>query len=263
LAEPYYLRIKKPREFLRHYLNIYEGDYNKARAHKVITLFPRLRDKKVLDVGCGGGFYSLACAKRECKDITLVDLSFVCVKAAKLSLRENTSFDSEGLIVNATNLPFRNESFDFVLCIDLIEHVEKDYVLLREVRRILKDRGIMLLATQNSNSINYVLEAPIQRYVLKNRNWMGWDPTHVRFYNPKCLCRLLGNCGFLPVKIAGTYFVPYLLALWLRRVSKRVSKMVYRMLMMFNEKLEQNKKGFWNLFGWGIICLNIKTKSHK
>jgi 2-polyprenyl-6-hydroxyphenyl methylase/3-demethylubiquinone-9 3-methyltransferase len=260
LEEPYYLKIKDPQEFLRHYLNIYEGEYNKTRAQKIISLFPPLRDKRVLDIGCGGGFYSLATHRKNCKDIALVDISSVCVKAAKLNLLENADADSEGVVADVTNLPLRKECLDFILCIDLIEHVQKDDELLHEIRRVLKDNGLMLVATQNSNSINYILEAPIQRYVLKNHSWMGWDPTHVRFYNSKWLCQLLRNSGFSYVKIAGTYFMPYSLALWLRRVHKRISEIAYHILMMLNERLEQKRKAFWNLFGWGIMCLCVKSK---
>jgi len=64
LAEPYYLKIKDPQEFLRHYQNIYREDYSRARARKIISLFPELRNKKVLDIGCGGGFYSLVAYKK-------------------------------------------------------------------------------------------------------------------------------------------------------------------------------------------------------
>jgi len=135
MTKPYYVKIKDPQEFLRHYLSIYEGDYNKARARKIISLFPELKGKKVLDIGCGGGFYSLASHRKKCKDITLVDVSLVCVKGAKLNLSENTGLNPKGVVADATNLPFRNECFDFVLSIDLIEHVQKDDVLLHEIKR--------------------------------------------------------------------------------------------------------------------------------
>jgi len=208
MAEPYYFRIKDPCEFLRYYLSIYEEDYNKARAKKIVSVFPELRNSRVLDIGCGGGFYSLAAYKKNCRNITLADIFLVCVKAAKLNLQERADLNPEGVLATATNLPFKGGCFDFCLCIDLAEHIKEDHVLLQELGRVLKDGGIVLLATQNSRSLNYILEAPIQRYVLKNLNWMGWDPTHVRFYTPKSLSHLMMNCGFIPFKIVGTYFIP-------------------------------------------------------
>lgn len=238
-------------------LDIYERDYNKRRARKIISLLPKLKEKRVLDIGCGGGFYSLAAHGKGCKNIIQIDSSPVCVQAAKSNLLENANYDAEGVVADATNLPFTDGYFDFVLCIDLIEHVKEDSLLLREIRRVLRDNGLMLLATQNSNSITYVLEAPIQRYVLKNRNWMGWDPTHIRFYTPKHLLHLLTTSGLTPIEIDGTYFIPYGIGNWLQRLQ-RLSKAVYRILVFINEKMESKRKALWNLFGWGIICLSIK-----
>ncbi|MHA1582871.1 MAG: class I SAM-dependent methyltransferase [Candidatus Baldrarchaeia archaeon] len=72
------------------------------------------------------GFYSLVACRRGARDITLLDISPVCVKAAKINLRESINLNPEGLIADATHLPFRNEYFDFVICIDIIEHILED-----------------------------------------------------------------------------------------------------------------------------------------
>jgi len=46
------------------------------QAWKIARLIPvSMRDKKVLDVGCGGGFYSLVVCRRGARDITLLDIS--------------------------------------------------------------------------------------------------------------------------------------------------------------------------------------------
>lgn len=77
--EPYYFQIKDIRKFLSHYLEIYRSDYSKTRARKIINLFPiSMKSKKVLDIGCGGGFYSLAACRKGARDITLLDVSSVC-----------------------------------------------------------------------------------------------------------------------------------------------------------------------------------------
>jgi 2-polyprenyl-6-hydroxyphenyl methylase/3-demethylubiquinone-9 3-methyltransferase len=193
--------------------------------------------KNVLDVGCGGGFYSLVVCRKGAEDVTLLDISPICVKAAKINLRENANVVPNGVIANATNMPFRKESFDFVILVDIIEHIQADHVLLREIERILKSTGAMIIATQNSNSLNYILEAFIRRHVLKNHSWMGWDSTHVRFYNPSRLFQLLKNSGFSIVKVSGTYFIPYMMTLWLRRISEGISRILYYMLYVLNQKL--------------------------
>ena len=262
--EPYYFRIKGVREFLKYYLSIYEGDYNKIKAWKISRLIPvSMRNKNVLDVGSGGGFYSLIVCKRGARDITLLDISPLCIKAAKINLRENINSNPDGIIADATHLPFRNETFNFVICVDVIEHILEDHMVLQEIERVLKSNGLMIIATQNSNSLNYILEAPIQRYVFKNREWMGWDPTHVRFYNPSNLFQMLKKCGFNIIKVTGTYFIPYMLALGLRRINKRISRLLYLALYYLNQQLEKSDKAILGLFGWGIICLCQKKSSKR
>lgn len=187
-------------------------------------------------------------------------MSLLCVKAAEINLRENTNSNLNGLIADVTYLPFKEESFDFVICVDIIEHIREDYVLLQEIERILTTNGFMVIATQNSNSLNYLLEAPIQRYVFRNHKWMGWDPTHVRFYNPSKLFQLLKNYGFNIIKVSGTYFIPYMLALSLKRISEKISRLFYLILYYLNQKLEKHDKVILCLFGWGIICLCRKQK---
>jgi 2-polyprenyl-6-hydroxyphenyl methylase/3-demethylubiquinone-9 3-methyltransferase len=253
--EPYYFRLRDVKEFLEHYLHIYKGDYNRTRAEKVVRLFPCLIGKKVLDMGSGGGFYSLAASKKGCKDITTLDVSHVCVKAARLNLRKNANLDAKGVIADATNIPFIDECFDFIICVDLIEHIKADRKLLREIRRVLKNSGFLVIATQNSNSLNYLLESFIQRYILKNRNWMGWDPTHVRFYTPKTLIQLLKGHGFSIIKLAGTYYIPYMAAFWFKKFNTRLSKVFYVYLHMLNRMFENRESIALNLFGWGIMCL--------
>jgi 2-polyprenyl-6-hydroxyphenyl methylase/3-demethylubiquinone-9 3-methyltransferase len=261
MSEPYYFKIKDTQKFLKHYLNIYKGDYNREKASKILTLLPELSGKHVLDVGCGGGFYSIAAHEHKCADITLVDLSPVCVKAARLNLQKNTGSRFEGVVADVTNLPFREDYFDLVLCLDVIEHVQ-DNVALDEISRVLREREHLILATQNSFSINYVLQGITQRYVFGDRKWMGWDPTHLRFYSPKSLHFLLRNHDFVTVEIAGTYFVPYLVMEWFNVISQSLSKAFYHILKLINNKLEVKHKTCWALFGWGIIFSCVKNKGN-
>ena len=48
---------------------------------------------------------------------------------------------------DATILPFRSAAFDLVLCTELLEHVPDPDATLREIRRVMHDRGILLLTT--------------------------------------------------------------------------------------------------------------------
>lgn len=253
--------MKDPESFLRHYMSLHEDHYSKMLHAAITRLFPMLlQHKRILDVGCGGGFYSLFAARKGIFNITLADVETVCIKAAKLNLFENAGLKLEGIVASATNLPVRSEMFDLVLLIDVIEHVRRDDILLKEARRILNKNGLMLLSILNSASLNYLIEGFFSHKVLK-KTYTGWDPSHVRFYNPKSFFLLLRNAGFEAIKVSGTYFVPYKIFLWkgLPSSLSKILKAIGSFAKRFDDILEMRCQKLLRTFGWEIICLCIRA----
>ncbi len=133
-------------------------------------------DKKIiLDAGCGSGVYvDFLRSRGAC--VFGVDFSY---DAAKISRQMNAS---------ALNLPFKNDSFDVILSIHVIEHlspVEADRFFL-ESRRVLKNNGVLFIMTPNGISPG--------RLVLKDK-WFP-DPSHINIFNPFRLREALSNSGF-------------------------------------------------------------------
>lgn len=103
------------------------------------------RGSSVLDLGCGAGV--LALLKR--KDVTLtgLDISSDC---AALALRNGYDEAHTG---NLARLPFADRSFDYVVSLDVMGHVEfgqKDAVLA-EIKRVLKPAGVTLHGVECMN----------------------------------------------------------------------------------------------------------------
>lgn len=257
--KPWYLIEKEASELLNYYMNTFKSDYKENKATAIISLFPDALGKRLLDIGCGGGFYSLAAARKGVREIIVGDISIGMIKAAKLNLLNNANLRIQGIVADAASLPFREECFDSVLCIDLIEHVKQDCTLLSELHRVMTGYGSMILSTQNSLSLNYLLESFIQRYIARKVEWMGWDPTHLRFYSPKLLQRLLRTEGLNPIKFTGTYFIPHKLAsIFSRFIGQQTSKTLQTILRKINDILEKKKYNLLGYFGWGLIIFCIK-----
>lgn len=87
---------------------------------------------------------------------------------------------SEGIdmIVDVCNMSFPDESFDCVICREVIEHVPEDRELLFEVRRVLKPEGEFYLTTPNAFNI------------------LPDGVMHVRGYSPLNLIEALETYGF-------------------------------------------------------------------
>jgi len=104
------------------------------------------REGIVLDCGCGfGSYYSLT------KDLNTLylDLSYNQLKRfGKIyGLRSNR------ICGDILNLPFKDNIFDLILCINVLEHVMDIDKALRELHRVLKEGGVLLVVVVNRESI--------------------------------------------------------------------------------------------------------------
>jgi ubiquinone/menaquinone biosynthesis C-methylase UbiE len=197
------------------------GTYEVTKESKVLALIPL--HKRALNLGCGPGIFTGALHEPISADVCQQYLNTV----------------PNGVQCDAENLPFTNSSFDFVLFTDVIEHVRDDGKALSEICRILRNNGRMLLTKQNSRSLNYLVEGFYQK-VIRRRSWKGWDASHLRFYTPKTLAKMLSASGFVIESMDSTYFVPYRL---LKRRGKLLEKLNFQL-----EKLKGST-------GWSLIVL--------
>ena len=114
------------------------GDSIRETVQKpVVKRLLKKEHSRVLDAGSGSGFYtSLARTKSK---ITL-DLSFENAKAtSKLPATKAVKGDVQ-------TLPFKEKSFDAVLCLEVLEHLKEDKQALREIKRALKKDGQLVLS---------------------------------------------------------------------------------------------------------------------
>ena len=93
---------------------------------------------EVLELGCGAGM--LALLKRKGVTLTGVDLSDECALAARRNGYDAT-FSS-----NLASLPFADASFDYVVSLDVLGHIEAEEknAVLAEVKRVLRPSGVTL-----------------------------------------------------------------------------------------------------------------------
>lgn len=120
-----------------------------AMEEKVMFSFlPESKGRRLLDVGCGEGTVSLELQRRGF-DVYGIDFSSVAVKEAKgkgLNAIEH-DVDKEGI-------PFNDNFFDIIWAGDVIEHVFDPMFLLREMRRVVKKTGKILITTPNDMSLS-------------------------------------------------------------------------------------------------------------
>lgn len=105
------------------------------------------RTLKVLDVGCGGGFTCEFLAQRGAQ-VTGIDRSAACVAAA-IKHAQAAGLDISYRQAQSEQLPFHDETFDVVTCVDVLEHVEDPQQAISEISRVLKPNGWFCFDTVN------------------------------------------------------------------------------------------------------------------
>ena len=100
----------------------------------------------VLDVACGTGYGATILAETGNRSIVGVDLSREALSTARTRYPHS--------MVNyvrsrAESLPFESGAFGSVVCFETLEHLTEPRALLREVARVLTDRGTFIVSTPN------------------------------------------------------------------------------------------------------------------
>jgi len=159
-------------EYIQHFTpddkwNPFSKIYQKKKQDTAAIINGAKGHKTILDVGAGMGRLSLELARCHANKVFSADLS---VDMLKLASRNSGSTDNlEFVNSDAHLLPFRDQSFDYVVGLDILCHLAEPKKALREFYRVLNHRGILILDSTNSNPL-WTLFYP--RYLGKNPiNW--------------------------------------------------------------------------------------------
>ena len=146
---------EKVNEYIHPYHWSWEGFYKKVYEYPVkqsLKFFSK--NDVVLDVGCGDGKLTYLVAPNV-KTIIGVDNQEYPLKFARLIFDKLNIKNSKFEVGDITKLKYKSNSFDKVVCWDVIEHVPKDIAIkgIKELIRVLKPNGRLLLTTPNSKEL--------------------------------------------------------------------------------------------------------------
>jgi len=100
---------------------------------------------RVLDVGCGEGRHALSAYLKPGVDVVGVDLGIQDLQTAAARIGDLSEYDPQGRILfgcaDALCLPFADESFDVVICSEVLEHIPNYIAAIAELSRVTKPGG--------------------------------------------------------------------------------------------------------------------------
>lgn len=171
----------------------------KRRARRIIEGLDLKEGDKVLEVGCGNGYY-LSLLNR-----VGLKLDLIGIDIDKMALTDAVKFIGDSrvkvVLADAAKLPFKNNSFDKIVMSEVIEHVEKEKPALQEVYRVLKKGGVFALTTCNTDypffwdPINWILQHFFKTHI-KSGFWAGIWNQHIRLYKRQQVDKLMRGAGF-------------------------------------------------------------------
>ncbi|MBU2637741.1 MAG: class I SAM-dependent methyltransferase [Nanoarchaeota archaeon] len=170
-------------------------------AKDICSTLKNLPHESILDAGCGTGFLMKEIHDSVQSKITGVDILPKSIAHAK-KLCPKCSFHRASLY----HLPFKANSFDAVLCSEVLEHLDDPKKALAGLKRVAKDYCIVCVPYEPFFSIANILRL---KYL---RNW-GNYPGHIHKWGRKGFRKLLEG-HFSKVKISASSF-------WLIGVCKK------------------------------------------
>jgi methionine biosynthesis protein MetW len=221
--------------------------YNIIR--EILNVIIEKKDR-ILDVGCGEGKLTLPYNK--IYDIVGVDINLRSLVKAKWNGLYCLLCDIE-----KTYLPFQDESFDIVICSEVLEHVVHTDHLLQEINRVLRMGGTFILSFPNINNLSSIF---LQLFFdLPPMYSARYKSPHRRDFTLRLIKMALKINGFQIFNITGTCIPPF--KNWLSRILSQAFPRFSSKIIILSKKIAKPKLLPETLIVWNEQQLEKLLKS--
>lgn len=156
------------------------------------------RCSRLLDVGCNAGIIKRFLGNKVIQ-IYGIDNSLKDLKKAR-----KNGFVTKYVNLDKDKIPFDTNFFDAVACLDVIEHVRDPQQLVKEMSRVLKKNGRLIITTPNIRFSNHLIELIFKGTFPKTSLDSNlYDGGHIHFFTYTDLKKLLISQKFKIDKIEG------------------------------------------------------------
>ena len=173
------------------------NDHKKRYKKDLEVINKYFKGGKILDLGANP-FHITYCLKQWSFDVTGVDIN----PDSFTAFLKKYDLDIKKANIETEKLPFKNNTFDFIIFNEVFEHLRINPILtLKEINRVLKPGGNLLLTTPNLYAIHKILMFNLGRSFndaydefnkLNIYGYMG----HIREYSVSEVRKFLENSGF-------------------------------------------------------------------
>lgn len=174
------------------------------------------KNPKILEIGCGNGFFLEALRKRGIKDLFGVEPSPKMVSEASPYFKNRIIKD----VFKSKQFPDNN--FDAVLCFHTLDHIADPNKFIKSVREILKPGGFILFVVHNTGNIFVKLFG---------EKWPIFDIEHIYLFNKKTLNSLFAKNKFVDIQTFNVgNFYPFSYYVRMSPLSLKIKKILLKIL---------------------------------
>ena len=151
-----------------------------------------IKDRNILELGCGMGDFINGCTKLNPKSVNAVEISSYACKSIKKNYPE----------INILNVDIENflsrKKYDTIFLFHVIEHVKNPTNLIRNCKKMLTKKGVIIIETPNYDSWD--------RFIFKDK-WFNYHvPYHTYLFSPLSFKKLSKQVNLHVVGLKGCRF---------------------------------------------------------
>jgi ubiquinone/menaquinone biosynthesis C-methylase UbiE len=151
-------------------------DERRVREYVISKVSKNVRS--ILDVGCGSGWVAKHFVS---KGVRVNSLDVSTVNPAKV-LKLYPSENHIGIVADSFKLPFSDKSFDCVIASEIIEHVVAPADFVKELFRVVKQGGELIVTTPYKEKLIYYLCVHCNQKTPANAHLHSFDETKLKSY---------------------------------------------------------------------------------
>lgn len=189
----YFKQIPTLEELENYYKGYGRNDYLSPitikRYNEILDkLEPFRKTGKLLDVGCGIGYFLEEAKKRgwQVHGTEYTDKAIEICESKGIQMKKG--------VLNVSN--YTPEDFDVITSFEVIEHINNPTEEIQKFNNLLRRGGVVYITTPNFNSL--------QRLQLGEKSTIITYPEHLSYYTPKTLSFLFATLGFKPLDVQTT-----------------------------------------------------------
>lgn len=185
-----------------------------------------------LEIGCSGDsflfFYNIILHR------SLLDIAITPLK--QFTLKNNTPhknfvFKMHPICSDMIQLPYQENKFDLIFALDVLEHIKNDKLAVKEIKRVIKPKGIVLITVPHR-----------KKYYTKQDEIIG----HYRRYEINEIKRIFSEFGMREIRTFGIYGQ----MMQISEIQSVNPEKIERILLELRVKYENNPvfRKFWKKF---------------